>query len=112
MASQAECFSALLEVAERFNSHDAGKKRERIPDRIVGCTLLDLDTTYCSQLNGGYLSDITLSPRHEADIRIVCTSDDLIDMINGDLSFSQAFSTGRVRLDAAFRDLLRLRALI
>lgn len=112
MASQEECLQALLQVADRFNAHDVGRKRERIPDRTVGCTLLDLDATYCSQLNGGFLSQVTLSPQHEADIRIICTSDDLIDMINGDLSFSQAFSTGRVRLDAGLRDLLRLRALI
>ena len=45
MATPEECFAAIMSVVERFNSIDAGRKRERIPPRSVGCTLLDLDIT-------------------------------------------------------------------
>ena len=41
----------------------------------------------------------------------MCTSDDLVAMTNGDLSFAHAWATGQVRLDASLRDLLRLRSL-
>ena len=40
------------------------------------------------------------------------SSDDLVAMTNRELSFAHAWATGRVRLDASFRDLLRLRALL
>jgi putative sterol carrier protein len=111
MATQEDCLEAILTVVERFNSHDAGKKRERIPSRSVGCTILDLDITYCGKTVDGYVVDVARSATHSADLRVLCTSDDLIDLVNGDLSFAHAWSTGRVRLDASLRDLIRLRSL-
>jgi hypothetical protein len=35
-----------------------------------------------------------------------------VAMVHGELSFLRAWTTGRVRLEAGFRDLLRLRSLI
>lgn len=111
MATQQQCLAALTDIADRFNSHDAGKKRDRLPQRSVGVTILDLDITYKAELVGGYLTPIRQSQTHQADIRVLCSSDDLIALINGDLAFPNAWSTGRVRVDASFRDLMKLRAL-
>lgn len=113
MASQEECLMALLLVAERFNEHELSpKKRERIPSRTVGCTILDLDVTFRGELVDGFLRDVAVSPAHSADMRLLCNSDDLIDMVNGDLSFAHAWSTGQVRIDASIRDLIKFRALV
>ena len=111
MATQEECLSAINVVVERFNSHDAGDKRQQIPRRSVGCTVLDLDITYKGRLVDGFVRDVAQSKAHDADIRLICTSDDLVRMVNHELSFSHAWSTGRVRLDASLRDLMRLRSL-
>lgn len=40
------------------------------------------------------------------------TGDDLVAMVGGDLNFAKAWASGRVRLEAGFRDLLRLRSLL
>jgi putative sterol carrier protein len=111
MATHEECYEAILEVVERFNSVDAGKRRERIPPRTVACTVLDLDTTYAGRVVNGFVVDVAVSDKHRADLRVICSSDDLLSMVNGELHFAQAWSTGRVRLDASIRDLLRLRSL-
>lgn len=112
MASQEECLSALLLIAERFNEHELSpKKRERIPDRSVGCTVLDLDVTFRGRLVDGFLRDVAVSPEHSADMRLLCTSEDLIAMVNDELKFAHAWSTGRVRIDASIRDLIKFRSL-
>ena len=112
MATQEECLAAILIVVERFNAHDAGRRRQRIPDRSVACTVLDLDTTYAGRLDHGFVVDVARSRTHSADLRMLCTSDDLVAMVAGELRFSHALSSGRVRLDASIRDVLRLRALM
>lgn len=112
MATQEACFAAICTVVARFNDLDVGHKRTRIPERTVGCTVLDLDVTYVGTLDGGYLVDIRESRDHESDMRLICASDDLIALVDGELKFSHAWSTGRVRIDASMRDLIRMRALL
>lgn len=111
MATQEECLIVITDVVQRFNDHDAGNKRDRLPTRTVGITILDLDVTYKADLVAGYIVDVRLSQSHNADIRLLCSSDDLLGMVNGEVSFPHAWSTGRVRIDASLRDLIKLRAL-
>jgi hypothetical protein len=40
------------------------------------------------------------------------TSDDLVALVSGRLSFAPAWATGRVKLEAGLRDLLRLKSLL
>lgn len=40
------------------------------------------------------------------------TGDDLVAMVDGELNFAKAWGSGRVRLEAGFRDLLKLRSLL
>lgn len=111
MATREDCLAAIAVIVDRFNDHDLGKKRQRIPRRTVGCTVLDLDVTYRGRLVDGFLVEVADSREHVADLRLICSSDDLVSMVGGELSFAQAWSTGRVRLDASLRDLMRLRSL-
>lgn len=111
MATQDDCLAAVLQAVERFNEHDAGNRREKVPARSVGCTILDLDVTYSGRLEGGYIVGVAQSRTHKADIRVICNSDDLVAMVNRELGFAHLYSTGRVRIDASIRDLIRLRAL-
>ena len=61
----------------------------------------------------GELIDIVESECPEKpNVRLVMTSDDLVAMTNGELKFAHAWATGRVRLDASIRDLLRLRTMM
>ena len=48
----------------------------------------------------------------KADIRLTMTSDDLLALTDGELHFGSAWATGRVKLEAGLRDLLRLRKIL
>ncbi|KDN82466.1 hypothetical protein KCH_57590 [Kitasatospora cheerisanensis KCTC 2395] len=51
-------------------------------------------------------------PAAKADIRLTTTGDDLVALVDGRLPFPTAWATGRLKLDASFLDLLRLRSLL
>lgn len=40
------------------------------------------------------------------------TGDDLVALVAGELNFARAWGSGRVKLEAGLRDLLRLRKLL
>lgn len=109
LARTQECREALQVLIDRLESYDLEKRRENLPDRSLGCTLLDLDVTFYAWLRDGSLVGLTREPNPKPDFRILCTSDDLLAMVNKDLSVVHAWGTGRLRVDASFRDLLRLR---
>jgi putative sterol carrier protein len=48
----------------------------------------------------------------KADIRLTMSSDDLLALTSGQLSFAPAWASGRVKLEAGLRDMLRLRSLL
>lgn len=113
MASVEECRAAIDELARRLDRYDPQVRAKNIPERTVGITLLDLDATFVGRLRDGALVDVEQvdnGPRPQ--VRLVMNSDDLIALTNRDLHFAHAWASGRVRLDASLRDLLRLRALM
>lgn len=113
MATLDECQEALTELASRLDGVDPEHRKKTIPDRTLSLHLLDLDAVFHGVLRSGELTDIhVVHPgKEKADIRLSMASDDLIALTNRELSFPHAWATGRVRLDASFRDLLRLRSL-
>lgn len=113
MASLDDCRGALDELVERLSTVDKKHRENKIPDRTLSLHLLDHDVMFRGTLHKGELIDIieTEPEGPKADIRLSMTSDDLVAMTNHELSFAHAWATGRVRLDASLRDLLRLRAL-
>jgi putative sterol carrier protein len=78
--------------------------------------LTDLGQVALGRLAGGTVRDLhavaddASVPR--ADIRLTMTSDDLLALTRGELSFGRAWSSGRVRFEAGLRDVLRLRSLL
>jgi hypothetical protein len=112
MASVDECRAALDELAARLSAVDAQHREKTIPDRTLSLHLLDLDLIFAGILHKGELINIVEADPHapRADIRLSMTSDDLIALTERRLSFPHAWATGKVRLDASFRDLLRLRS--
>lgn len=112
MASLQESRAALDELASRLHGYDAEERKKNVPDRILALTLLDHDYTFKGRLHEGHLIDIDEDIPEKADVRLVMTSDDLIALTNGELNFAHAWATGKIRLDASIRDLLRLRSMM
>ena len=112
MATIDECMTALRGILGPLAAHEAAQGL----DRSISCRLTDLGQVALGRLAGGTVRDLhavaddASVPR--ADIRLTMTSDDLLALTRGELSFGKAWSSGRVRFEAGLRDVLRLRSLL
>ena len=112
MATMEQCLTALKGVLGDLAANPAAAGL----DRSVSCRLTDLDEVVLGRLGGGAVRDLHVLPHGpevpKADIRLTMTSDDLVALTDGKLSFGPAWATGRVKLEAGLRDLLRLRKIL
>ena len=112
MATLSECMTAL----DGFVSKLAAADGARDLDRSVSCRLTDLGQVVQGRLALGSVHDMTALPDSpavpKADIRLTMNSDDLLALTSGELAFTPAWATGRVKLEAGLRDMLRLRSLL
>jgi hypothetical protein len=109
VATLDECRVALDNLAGRLAGSDG---RHSDFDRSLSCTVPDLGVTFSGQLAGGHLRDITTEPAPRAQIRLTASSDDLVALTTGELDFTPAWLSGRVKLEAGMRDLLKLRSML
>jgi putative sterol carrier protein len=112
MASVEESEQALRKLAANLSgASDADRKRVDF-DRRLSCTLKDLGVTFLGHLHDGTLENIQQVPANpDADVRLTMSSDDLVELVNGRLNLGSAMATGRVRVSAGVRDLLKLRSM-
>lgn len=115
MATTQECLGALERLSDNLANANGDVRSAAALDRSLSCHVTDLDTTFTGRLQDGRI-EVTATlpgpPREKAQIRLAMAGDDLVAMVDGDLNFARAWASGRIRLEAGFRDLLRLRALL
>ncbi|MGW2560322.1 SCP2 sterol-binding domain-containing protein [Streptomyces sp. NPDC001514] len=115
MATTEECRSALDRLSDNLAKADGEVRSAAALDRSLSCHIKDLDITFTGRLAAGriqVLDTLNGAPPDKAEIRLAMAGDDLVAMVDGQLNFAKAWASGRVRLEAGFRDLLRLRALL
>ncbi|HEV7210819.1 MAG TPA: alkyl sulfatase C-terminal domain-containing protein [Blastococcus sp.] len=107
-----QCLTALQKVLGDLASSPAAAGL----DRSLSCRLTDLDEVVLGRLSTGAVRELHVLPHGpevpKADIRLTMSSDDLVALTDGDLHFGTAWASGRVKLEAGLRDLLRLRKII
>lgn len=112
MATTEECLTALKGILGDIAAHPAAAGL----DRSLSCRLTDLGEVVLGRLSSGSVRDLQVVPDEptvpKADIRLTMSSDDLIGLTDGRLHFGSAWATGKVKLEAGLRDLLRLRKII
>ena len=112
MATLEECMTALDGFVGKLAAADGARDL----DRSVSCRLTDLGQIVAGRLARGSVHDMTALPDDpsvpKADIRLTMSSDDLLALTSGELSFTPAWASGRVKLEAGLRDMLRLRSLL
>ncbi len=112
MATMDQCLTALRSILGDLAANPAAAGL----DRSLSCRLTDLDQVVVGRLSSGAVHDVEVLPHGpdvaRADIRLTMSSDDLVALTSGQLSFGPAWATGRVKLEAGLRDLLRLRKLL
>ncbi|MFF9476557.1 sterol-binding protein [Streptomyces roseolus] len=115
MATITECREALDKLADGLTRAEGSVRGAAAFDRTLSCHLTDLDTTFTGRLAGGRMvveSTVAGPPPEKAQIRLRMAGDDLVAMVEGRLHFAKGWASGRVGLEAGFRDLLRLRSLL
>ena len=110
MATVEECEQALHQLAARLASANGATKEHTALDRTLSCAIRDLGVVFAARLKDGELLDIRQVPAADAQVRMAMSSDDLLRLVAGELHMASAWATGRVRIDASMRDLLRLRS--
>ena len=110
MASVDDCEQALGALAERLAANDAARRGVDF-DRSLTCTIRDLNVIFAGRLKNGQLVDIRRAPSKDAQIKLAMTSDDLLALVDGRLKMASAWATGRVKVDAGIRDLMKLRSI-
>ena len=112
MATMDQCMTALESVLGDLAANPAAAGL----DRSLSCRFTDLDQVVVGRLDSGAVRDLHVLPDGpsvpKADIRLAMSSDDLIAMTEGRLNFGRAWASGRVKLQAGVRDLLRLRKIL
>ncbi|MFD0042413.1 SCP2 sterol-binding domain-containing protein [Streptomyces anulatus] len=115
MATMAECRSALRRLSDNLAAAEGDVRGTAALDRSLSCHIKDLDITFTGRLADGRIlvrDTVEGPPREKAEIRLAMTGDDLVALVDGELNFAKAWGSGRVRLEAGFRDLLKLRSLL
>ena len=112
MATMDECMTALKRILGDLAANPAAAGL----DRSLSCRLTDLQQVVLGRLSAGAVRDLRAVPDGpevpKADIRLTMSSDDLVALTEGKLSFAPAWASGRVKFEAGLRDMLRLRSLL
>jgi predicted lipid carrier protein YhbT len=111
MATADECRTVLEEVAARLVAHPDAARRVDL-DRSFACHIRDLDVHFHGRLAQGRIVDLSDGDDPRADIRLGLGSDDLLALVAGELNVAKAWASGRLSIQASFRDLLKLRSLM
>ncbi|MFC9653760.1 MULTISPECIES: sterol-binding protein [unclassified Streptomyces] len=115
MATMEECRGALDKLSDNLAQADGKVRTAAGFDRSLSCHITDLDVTFTGRLVDGRIvvtDTVEGPPPQKAEIRLAMTGDDLVALVDGELNFARAWGSGRVGLEAGFRDLLRLRSLL
>ena len=112
MASVEECEAALHDLADMLRGIDATTREQHAVERTLTLWVSDLKEVFTARLGSDGLTGITRGGQHDGQVRLRVSSDDLLALTRGELSFPVAWATGRVKIDASITDLLRLRALL
>jgi hypothetical protein len=115
VATKRQVESKLRELRTRLEQTRDGVAAlsQALPERrVIEVYVVDLDTTYWTELVDGRMGSLQRGPSDDgADMRLEVESDDLIDIIDGRRSMFSSYVAGRMKVEASFADIMRLRKL-
>lgn len=112
MASQEQCERSLRALADRLAELDPALVAKYGP-RTLSCRLPDIGVTFSGLLTADGLTAVQIADSAApAQVRATTDSDDLLALVDGRLSPTYAWTSGRLRIEAGVKDLLRLRGLL
>jgi len=115
VASLDACEQALLNLVDRLAEIHPDVRGKYVVTRTLACRIPDLDVVFFATLNDDGIEDLRHSEGAQtagAQVRLAAQSDDLIALVQGELSPPSAWATGRLKVEASVLDLLKLRTLL
>ena len=115
MATLQQCERALVSLRDRLAAVDPEIRSRYVVTRTLACKVPDLDVVFLATLNDEGIEELRRidgSDTDGAQVRLVTGSDDLVALLDGELSPPMAWATGRLKVQASPLDLLKLRALL
>lgn len=112
MATIDDCRTALHGLSSRLATNAATARDKLSMDRTLACSITDLGVAFHGRLLDGQILDLRDGDNPTARIRLKTASDDLVALVAGTLSAGSAWSSGRIKLEASFLDLVKLRKLL
>jgi hypothetical protein len=114
VATKRQVETKLRELINRLGQTDEGMAAlaDALPEpRIIEVHVPDLDETFWTELASGKMGTLHAGAPDRADIRLKAQSDDLIEVLDGRRSMFSSYVAGRMKVEASFADILRLRKL-
>lgn len=115
MATLQQCERALVSLRDRLAAVDPEIRARYVVTRTLACKVPDLDVVFLATLNDEGIEELRRidgSDTDGAQVRLVTGSDDLLALLEGELSPPMAWATGRLKVQASPLDLLKLRSLL
>jgi SCP-2 sterol transfer family len=114
VATKRQVETKLRELIRRLADTQEGVSAlsDALPEpRVIEVYVTDLDAAYWAELAGGRMGPLQRGSPDRADMRLEATSDDLVDVLDGRRSMFSSYIAGRVKVEASFADIMRLRKL-
>jgi hypothetical protein len=115
MPTAEECREAFEKLTGRLAELDPKERDAFFTGRSFACRVTDLEVTFATRFGPGGVPE----PVHEtgpadppADVRMAATSAVVLELAENVHGFPRAWLSGRVKVQASFRDILRLRKLL
>lgn len=114
MQTAQRCQEALQKLTTRLAELDPADREGFFAGRSFSCRVPDLDVTFATRFGAAGAGDVRTAPPGEpaADVRLTADSDTVVELADDIGAFPRALVTGRVKVKASMRDLLRLRKLL
>ena len=115
MATAEECHQAFERLTARLSDLDPGDRDAFFSGRSFSCQVPDLDVTFVTRFGAagrgpGPPGRARAIP--PADVRMTAHSDIVVELSGNVSAFPRAWLSGKVKVQASMRDLLRLRKLL
>ena len=113
MATAEECREALQKLTGRLSEMSPGERDQYFGNRSISVTIPDLGVTYASVLGSGDDPVREVAPGEPpANIRLTASSDEVIALAEQPMNIARAWMSRRIKIEAAPKDLIRLRRLL
>jgi hypothetical protein len=114
MATAEECQQAFEKLINRLSELSPEDRDAFFSGRSFSCQVPDLDVTYVTRFgpNGADPVHLAAPGDARADVRLTASSDTVVDLSGNVSAFPRAWLSGKVKVQASMRDLLRLRKLL